>query len=793
MGAATLSLLAAAAEDAPVLVLLDDAHWFDAASADALLFAARRLGAERVAVLVTAREGDSEAFDRPAFERLSLTGLDRDAAAALLAAGAGQEVSPDVAERLREASGGNPLALAELSALLPVGQLRGAEPLADPLPVGATAERLYGGQVARLPEDARRALLVAALSSSPAPEPVVEALRLLGVNERSLEPAEDAGLLGVAGGAIAFRHPLVRSAVVHGAPPSERRRAHRALADALAGRRPEERAWHLAAAALGPDEDAAAALAEAGRRARARSGWGSATLALERSARLTPDPAARARRRLEAAESAQVAGRTELSLALIEELLAGEGPEAVRAAAGRLRSRIELHSGDVARALEGLMEGADRLGSEDPAGAIDLLADAVEGAELRGEPRRALDAAARAGAIAPPDGPARFAAEVALGQAHRLAGPWPEARGHLEAALGLLAGSVGLQASIRSLVRGARAARWLGRIPEGRELADRGIELARAEGAFGPLAHALEASSGFAARTGRWPEAYARASEGLELARESRCAWASTRCLEQLAWLDAVQGGEERCRGHADEALEVAGRAGIVSERGRLALGLLALGRGEAAEAGRIYDALDWATLSQADGDRLADPVEAWVRGGRLDEARAAYERSPVPETDPRALRCRGLLAGDDDFEAPFRAALEQHAVEDAFGLARTRLCFGERLRRVGRRIDARGPLRAAHQAFERLGARPWAERAAAELRASGERLGRREARAGEELTPQELQVALHVAEGKTNKEVGAALFLSPKTVDFHLRRVFRKLGLRSRRELMKHLAAAQG
>ncbi len=344
VGAATLSLLAAAAEDVPVLVLLDDAHWFDAASADALLFAARRLGAERVAVLLTAREGDAEAFDRPAFERLSLTGLDRDAAAALLAAGAGQEVSPDVAERLREASGGNPLALAELSALLPVGQLRGAEPLADPLPVGATAERLFGGQVARLPEDERRALLVAALSSSPAPEPVVEALRLLGVDERSLEAAEDAGLLGVAGGAIVFRHPLVRSAVVHGAPPSERRRAHRALADALAGQRPEERAWHLAAAALGPDEDAAAALAEAGRRARARSGWGSATLALERSARLTPDPATRARRRLEAAESAQVAGRTELSLALIEELLTGEGPEAVRAAGGRLRSRIELHS-----------------------------------------------------------------------------------------------------------------------------------------------------------------------------------------------------------------------------------------------------------------------------------------------------------------------------------------------------------------------------------------------------------------------------------------------------------------
>ena len=565
--------------------------------------------------------------------------------------------------------------------------------------MGATGERLFGEHAAHLPEDARRAILVAALSSSPALEPVVEALRLLGLDERSLEAAEDAALVSVAGGAIAFRHPLVRSAVVHGAAPSERRRAHRALADALADRRPEERAWHLAAAALGPDEDAAAALAEAGRRARERSGWASAALALERSARLTPDPAARARRLLEAAQSAQVAGRTELSLALIEEVLAAEAAGAARADAARLRSPIELHRGHVDRALDGLVEGAAGLARDDPAAAIALLADAVEAAELRGEPRRALDAAARAEALAPPDGPAGFAAEVALGQADRLAGRWPEARGHLELALGLLAGSGELQASIRALVRGARAARWLGRIPEGQELADRAIELARAQGAFGPLAHALEASSGFAARTGRWPEAYARASEGLELARESDCAWAATRCLEQLAWLDAVQGAQERCLAHAGEAGEVAARAGIVSERGLLALGLLALGRGEAAEASRIYEGIDWATLRQADGDRVADPVEAAVRSGRPHDARTAYERSLLPDTDARVLRSLGLLAADDDFEEPFREALERHAAEDVFGLARTRLCFGERLRRAGRRIDARGELRAAHEA----------------------------------------------------------------------------------------------
>jgi DNA-binding CsgD family transcriptional regulator len=179
------------------------------------------------------------------------------------------------------------------------------------------------------------------------------------------------------------------------------------------------------------------------------------------------------------------------------------------------------------------------------------------------------------------------------------------------------------------------------------------------------------------------------------------------------------------------------------------------------------------------------------VRSGRLDDARTAYERTPAGKAGALAARCKGLLAGEDAFEQAFREALQLHAEHDAFGLARTRLCYGERLRRAGRRIDARAQLRAAHDEFERLGARPWTRRAAAELRATGERLGRREARTGEELTAQELQVALQAAEGKTNKEVGAALFLSPKTVDFHLRRVYRKLGLRSRAELIKHFAAA--
>jgi DNA-binding CsgD family transcriptional regulator len=218
---------------------------------------------------------------------------------------------------------------------------------------------------------------------------------------------------------------------------------------------------------------------------------------------------------------------------------------------------------------------------------------------------------------------------------------------------------------------------------------------------------------------------------------------------------------------------------------------MLELGLGRAPEAVSAYGDVGPAPLAQHGLERGAGLVEAHVRAGQLDQARAAFGRMPEVEGDPLVARCRGLLASEDAFETPFREALDLHAEHDAFGVARTHLCFGERLRRAGRRVDARTELRAAHEVFDRLGARPWAGRAAGELRATGQRLGRRQARTGEELTAQELQVALQAAEGKTNKEVGAALFLSPKTVDFHLRRVYRKLDVRTRAELVKHFAGA--
>lgn len=747
-GAATLELLAAAADLAPVLLVLDDAQWLDAASAHALWFASRRLLAERVAVLVAVREQTGRAQE---FDTLRLTGLSAEAVAAVLTRSGGTQVPAPVAQHLLEATGGNPLALVELAGRLPPRQLEGAEPVEEPVPVGPLVQQVFAERALALPGDAYVALLVAAVSLSTRITPVLQALDALGVDAGGLEAAEDADLIRVEDGAITFRHPLARSAIVHGASSSHRRRAHRALAGAADA--PDARAHHLAAAALGPDEQAAAELAASGRRMRARSGWASAARTLERAARLSPAADARHARLAEAAEAALVAGQIERTLALTDELLAEQrSPGALR-----LRSRIELHCGDVRQAFADLLEFATLAERGEAAGA---LADAVEAAELLGEPAHAVEVATRAAELE-----TSFMTELAMGQALQFAGRYEEAAGHLERALERFGEG---ERGLRDCTRVVRAAVWLGRPSAGAAPARRNVELAREQGAFGPLAHALDVAAELALLEGRWQQAAAHASEGLAGARESRCAWASVRCLEHLAWLAAAQGHAERCEEHGAEAEAVAAAAGFRSAGADRARGLLALGQGRADAAAEALDT-------------PFDRVEALVRAGRDDEARAAAE----PTTGPVATRCRALLVDADDLVAPALALDE----DDVFARARVQLLHGERLRRAGRRVDARPHLRAAHATFTGLAAEPWARRAAAELRATGERL-RSDAQVGDELTPQELQVALLVAEGATNKEAGAALFLSPKTVDFHLRRVFRKLDINSRGELIKRFAA---
>jgi hypothetical protein len=340
---ATLSLLAAAAEQRPVLAVIDDAHWLDLSSREALVFAARRLHADPVLLLFAARAGEHVTFEAPGVQQLTLRGVDQDACNRLLARSGASEVSPSVADRILEATGGNPLAILEIPRVLSPAQLSGREPLAEPLPAGPAIQRSFARRLASTPRETQAALLAAAASQSGSTSEVRRACNTLGIGYVALEQAEDAGLISNDGVRIQFRHPLMRATVCHGATAPARRRAHRALAEALAGEPlASQRAWHLAAAVDGEDEKVAAALEDAAREARERSGHAAAATAFERAARLTPDPEDRSRRLFEAGGDAHVAGRSDWAFRLLHEALPLARGEMLQADIEHALGRVEM-------------------------------------------------------------------------------------------------------------------------------------------------------------------------------------------------------------------------------------------------------------------------------------------------------------------------------------------------------------------------------------------------------------------------------------------------------------------
>jgi len=799
IGAATLGVLAAAAEVNPLLVLVDDAQWLDPSSADALLFATRRLDADRVMLIFGARDGEKRSFDAPGVESISLTGLEQEAATRLLR---GQvEAAPEVADLLYEATGGNPLALIELPSLLSAEQLRGREPFGEPLPVGSSIERAFTRRADALPEESRMALLLACVSTSHASDAVLAALRARGLGPSTLEAAEDAGLLKLVDGRLEFRHPLVRSAVYQAAAPSERRAAHRALADACAESEPEEAAWHLAAAALGPDENAASALAAAASRTRDRSGYLGASEGYERSARLTPDRALRLHRLADAAETAWSGGASERAAELAVEVLAECDDAGLSARLLRLQGRVELQAGTPARARELFLDAASLVEEPSSAEAITTLGLAIFACQFEGRIAEALEVARRVRERAPRDGGVTdLQADYVLGRSLLLAGALDEGVPVLERVVRQLV--QGDDVPRTNFARAATALTVLERGAETRALVERATRLAREEGPMA-LLYALTLSAELDVRHGQWQRAVAAALEGIALARELDQPNIVGHFLVSLAYVHAARGDEQACRDAAKEALLLLGHAGmaLVSQQVRCSLGRLELGLDRLEDAVEVLE-LSAATLADMgvydrDVVPVPDLVEALVRLARRDEAGRALEAWLDQGVETRtifgpalAARCRGLLVGED-FDDHFLYALAQHGrFVDPYNEARTRLCFGERLRRAGRRVDARRELKAALEVFEGLEAEPWILRTRRELRASGEKLGRRSPVQRDELTAQEGQIALQVAEGKTNKEVGAALFLSSKTVEFHLSRIYRKLDISSRAELIRRYAA---
>jgi DNA-binding CsgD family transcriptional regulator len=796
LGAASLALLAAGAGEATLLVLVDDAHWLDAASRDALLFASRRLGADQVALIFAARVGERVAFEAAGVPALALSGLGHDDAAALLDG----VVPADRIDMLVEATQGNPLALLELPATLSEAQLHGQEPVQHPLRVGAGIQRAFARRVLVLGEPTRRALLVAAADDSGDVAAVEAACRGVGAGSEGLLRAEEVDLIRIDGSEIAFRHPLVRAAVYQDAAPSERREVHRALAEVFEGRDEFRHAWHSAAAAAGPNADAASALASVAAESRARGAYAAAAAAFERAARLSPDARERPVLLAHAADSAWLSGRAAVAAALVAEGLA-ENP--ARLARGELlacRGRIALYGEDQEAAFETLLEAAQLFEDEDSSRAAELLADAVvAGLQVGGT--SISKAAALLGSLEPNDDPVReLLVAQALLAATSVRGD-VGGRDRLERALSASERAGAVDESPLHLVWASRGRFMVGHNDEASRLARRAVDSARRTGAFALLPQALRLLASADFDRGRWRSAYAAAGEAVELGRELEQHSTVCACLGLLADVDAAAGNAERCRAHAEAAIEIAieNGLGFYRERAERARGRLELAAGRTAEAidqlEHVYARLARAGNWEPNVSPAWDLIEAYARAGRLDAARELFARAakgmPAASPGEEAVieRCAGIVADDLSFESAFERALTLHDSEPfPFERALTEQAYGERLRRAGRRERARELLHAALVAFDELGATAWSSRSRSELAASGERL-RSSAVARESLTPREMQVALAVAEGASNNEVAAALYLTPKTVEYHLTRVYRKLGLRSRAELAREFA----
>ncbi|MFJ5231741.1 AAA family ATPase [Kitasatospora sp. NPDC088391] len=787
VGLAVLTLLGDLAEDAPVLVLLDDLQWADQESAEALHLAARRLGAERVALLLATRADGPEPAGLP---ELRVGPLDEAAAAELLRRAAPRLADP---AGVLAAARGNPLALVEL----PDGGAPGG------LPPAGRLRLAYHGQVSRLPRAAQRWLLLAALEETGAPEVLLRAAAECGLTTEDLRPAEEQGLLRIdlTAGRAAFRHPLLRSALVDRAPLADRLAAHAALARAHGPGEPLRRAWHLALAATGRDDAVAEELAAAAAGAALRGGHTGASAAYERAARLSQDPSRARELTVQAVEAALEAGETDRAERLA---LAADGPGAdpvTRAHLLHARGVAEFWRGEHRTAHRRLREAAALVAATAPGPAARVLVQAVHAAWYD-------DAAAvrdTLGALTalelPADDPlvplvAQLAA--ALGEhTGEPAGRNPAARpaepGLPEAERAARAAGAAVPVD---LVLPCGAALVPGHDEEVLDLSRRLVREARATGAFGTLPTLLFFLAEAELFDGRPGPAAEHAAEALALAEDSgQPLWAG-QLHGFLAHLAALRGAEDACRAHAAEARA---RGGAGTPWAQWALGLLELGAGRAEDGyARLAALSGGAQHFQVAAIRsVPDLVEAAVRLRAVDPSAvealagpvARFERWAAHSGRPwaRALvhRCRALLAPDELAERCYRDALAAHAEQPRpWEQARTELLHGEWLRRARRKTEARAPLRSAERTFRRLGAPSWAERARLELDATGASPAGAPAGAVAGLTPQESQIVRLAAQGLSNRDIAAQLFLSARTVGHHLYKAYPKLGVASRAEL---------
>jgi DNA-binding CsgD family transcriptional regulator len=790
-GLATLTLLSELADGEPLLCVYDDAHWLDQASATALVFAARRLDTEGIALVIATRGGGllSDASGIPA---ITLGPLDQGAATRLLAEHAADLVAP-VRDRIIEVSQGNPLALIELPAAMTAEQRAGEM---DPhgfhvgaLPVPGRVQSAFASQITGLPEPSQLLLAVAAADDTGDLGIIVRAAAVLGASLADLAPAERARLVELNGQRVLFRHPLVRTAAYQSATSSLRIAVHRALAEVLAVTgHPDREAWHLAAGATGPDEMTAAKLERTADSARERGGYAAEAAAYERAAQLSADREAKGRRLARAAEATLASGHLRSAGAMAARAMPMISDPLDLARLAELRANFEFETGSTRTAGRLLLEGASAAALA-PDLAVRMLSSAVHYANVAGDRDLAMRAAGQLAVLAVPPGLEALVPAI-TGLAHMSADQLGRGVREIIAVLRQLSGAADRYPPVmsRSVIGFALLA------GDDQIALDSAVALAarcRAQGMISMLPFTLTMLAEAQLFLGKLDDARGTGAEAMRIAADTGQGHRIGHLNGVLARIAAIQGDEQGCAELASRAVvEDSGPAAWAGTS--LSLLDLTLGRYDAAISRLTGLSTGPARNTLAVTFALPDLVEAAAGAQRQQPALAALARfeefssaAGQPWAEATALRCHALL-GHDPGES-FEQAVRLHAAGTRpFERARTELAYGRWLRRAKRRLDARAQLESALTIFSQLGAAAWAGQARDELRAAGATTVAQAGGAGlaARLTAQELQVVRRAAAGLSNREIAAELFLSPRTVGYHLYKAYPKLNITTRRQL---------
>jgi DNA-binding CsgD family transcriptional regulator len=800
VGLAVLSLFSEVAEEQPLLCVLDDVQWLDQASGQALAFVARRLLAESVALVFAVRESGEER-QLAGLPELVLDGLRNVDARELLDSVVPGPLDESVRDRIVAETGGNPLALLELPRGLTPAQLAGGFGLPDALPISGRIEESFRRRLDPLPAGTRRLLLVAA--AEPLGEPVLlwRAAKRLGVGVEDAAPAEAAGLVEF-GARVRFRHPLVRSAVYRAASFSERRRAHGVLAEVTDPEvDPDRRAWHRAHATPGPEEDVAGELERSAGRAQARGGLAAAAAFLELATRLTPEPARRAQRALAAAQASHGAGAPDAALRLLATAQDGPLDELQRARADVLGAQIAFVVSRGRDAPPLLLKAAKRLEPLDVTLARETYLDALSATLVAGRLASrggVLEVAKAARDVPPASEPSRAADLLLDGLAVLIVEGYAAGAPILKRALSAFrSDDISKEEGIRWLSLACRVAMNLFDAESWEVLSIRQVQLARDAGALSVLFIALRGRIGVHLHAGELAAAASLVEEARALAEATGNRFAPYEDLALAVWRGSEADASELIEAGVNEVVVRGEGMGLSIIRWASAVLYNGLGRHEEAlAAAQQASAYPQELLFSTWG--LVELIEAAARTGQAARAADALQR--LSETTSAGgtdwalgieARSRALLSEDPAADRLYREAIERLGrTRFSVELGRAHLLYGEWLRREGRCLDAREQLRTAHQMLTAMGIEAFAERAARELLAIGETARTRTVESLDQLTARETQIAGLARDGLSNPEIGARLFISPRTVQYHLSKVFTKLDISSRNQLHRVVAS---